>query len=229
MASSAETGLQSKLGVSLSGISQECSLFTSLAWLPALGLLLPSVASVFPHFLEVNYCSWVLHYANQNIVPTLQLVNKGAAAGTLKKSRSPALEAVPGKKKRGRKPLRPQDPVRKKTEQKDKYWFRTFRAYMRQHYSLLSPNMTPQDQFFWGKYLSLDGRPSKGRQFASYSKEYKNYLFRNATFQKHFEQWFGDKGAAALSEKYSRDSALWFVFYDYAASELVTYKSLHSL
>ena len=33
--------------------------------------------------------------------------------------------------KRGRRPLRPYDPIRKKTEEKDKYWLRAFRSYIR--------------------------------------------------------------------------------------------------
>ena len=226
MASSAEAGLETEVSASLQGVARGNLLFTLPASLSASGFFAPSLATVLPHFLEGNYCSWILPDTNQNIFPALQLVNKEAPAEVLKKPCSPLLEGVPGKKKRGRKPLRPQDPVRKKTEHKDKYWLRTFRAYMRQHYSLLRPAMPLQDRLFWEKHFSLHGRPCKGGQFASYSKEYKNSLFGNATFREHFERWFGSHGAAVLCGKYPRDSALWFVFYDYAASELAKHKSL---
>ena len=35
--------------------------------------------------------------------------------------------------KRGRKRLRPNDPIRTKTEEKDKFWLRAFRSYMRKY------------------------------------------------------------------------------------------------
>lgn len=100
---------------------------------------------------------------------------------------------------------------------------------MRGNIYLLTQNMNTEDRVFWEVYLSLAGRPSKGSQFPSYSKEYKNYLFSHVTFSEHFVHWFRCQGESVLSQKYQRDSALWFVYYDYAARDLVNYKATHNL
>lgn len=210
------------------GIPQHYSCFTSPASVPSLGFFLAQLSPVYAHFLEVNNCSWALPDLRSNGLPTAVLTERVEVEAVAKKASSARICLVPGKK-RGRKPLRPQDPIRKKTEQKDKYWFRTFRSYMRENYTLLSPAMSHEAQSFWKAYLSLAGRPSKGGQFPSYSKEYKNYLFGHVTFDEYFTQWFRCSGEVVLCQKYPRNSALWFVYYDYAASELVNYKLLHNL
>jgi len=202
--------------------------FTSPASVPSLGFFLGPLAPVYAHFLEVNNCPWVLPNIRPNDLPTEEGTKRRELEVLSKEVHSTRIGVLPGKK-RGRKPLRPQDPIRKKTEQKDKYWFRTFRSYMRESYSYLSAAMTSEVQDFWKVYLSLAGRPSKGGQFPSYSKEYKNYLFGQASFDEQFGRWFRCYGETALCLKYPRDSALWFVYYDYAASELVNYRTLHKL
>lgn len=52
------------------------------------------------------------------------------------------------KKKRGRKPLRPLDPIKKKTEEKDKYWLRAFRAYMKKFYSHIEEKLSLEQKIF---------------------------------------------------------------------------------
>lgn len=52
------------------------------------------------------------------------------------------------KRKRGRRPIRPQDPIRKKTEEKDKYWLRAFRSYTYQNLSDLITGLPKDDVDF---------------------------------------------------------------------------------
>lgn len=68
------------------------------------------------------------------------------------------------RKRRGRKPLRPFDPVKKKTEEKDKYWLRAFRSYMKTNYAVLRGEMSADDRTFWKEHLGSDGKPEKGRR-----------------------------------------------------------------
>lgn len=128
-----------------------------------------------------------------------------------------------GRKKRGRKPLRPFDPVKKKTEEKDKYWLRAFRGYMKVSYVLLKGEMSVDDRAFWKEHLGPDGKPEKGRKYLSYGKKYKDFLFSHSTFVHHFQRWFIQFGEAELAKKYPRDTGLWFVFYDFGSKELYNY------
>ena len=90
-------------------------------------------------------------------------------------------------KKRGRKPIRPLDPVKKKTEEKDKYWLRNFRKYIKENFSKISTNMSEEDLNFWTEHLGNQGVPEKGNKFSSYGKKYKNYLFSNYDFVSRFQ------------------------------------------
>ena len=76
-------------------------------------------------------------------------------------------------KKRGRKPIRPLDPVKKKTEEKDKYWLRNFRKYIKEIFAKISNNLSEEDYEFWTEHLGLQGVPEKGNKFSSYGKKYK--------------------------------------------------------
>ena len=134
-----------------------------------------------------------------------------------------ASEPVPEKKKRGRKLLRPFDPVRKKTEEKDKYWLRAFRAYMRIYYPAVREHLRSDDQEFWDLYLSSAGKPGKGNRFASYGKVYKHFIFSHDTFSLFFRQWFREFGEVELSKKCARNSDLWLVFHEYATHDLCFY------
>ncbi|CAG9323727.1 unnamed protein product [Blepharisma stoltei] len=127
------------------------------------------------------------------------------------------------RKKRGRKPIRPNDPIKKKTEEKDKYWLRVFRAYMKTRYSKLKPRLTQNEQLFWLEYLGPSGKPGKGNQFLSYGKRYKNFLFAEPIFVAAFRDWFQNHGHEDLSKKCKPGSDLWYVYYDYASKDLVNY------
>ncbi|CAG9319024.1 unnamed protein product [Blepharisma stoltei] len=126
-------------------------------------------------------------------------------------------------KKRGRKPLRPNDPIKKKTEEKDKYWLRVFRAHMKSQYSKIKPRLTKEDQLFWLEYLGSEGKPGKGNKFLSYGKRYKNFLFSHPTFVAYFRDWFTNHGQDDLSKKTQQGSDLWYVYYDYASKDLFNY------
>ena len=129
----------------------------------------------------------------------------------------------PVQKKRGRKPIRPNDPIKKKTEEKDKYWLRVFRGYMKTRYPEVSHLLTTDEQNFWLDHLSAKGVPDKGNIFSSYGKKYKNHLFSQPSFVHYFQEWFYQYGEVELSRKCSPGSDLWFVFFDYASKELINY------
>lgn len=150
----------------------------------------------------------------------------GKAEDSRQSPKTEGFDQVPEKKKRGRKPLRPLDPVRKKTEEKDKYWLRAFRAYMRMYYPTVREHMRSDDQEFWDWYLSAEGKPGKGNQFASYGKLYKQSIFSHSTFTLFFRQWFREFGDLELSKKCPRHSDLWIVFHEYATRDLCFYNEL---
>lgn len=127
------------------------------------------------------------------------------------------------KKKRGRRPLRPFDPIKKKTEEKDKYWLRGFRAYMKTQYNQIRSELNAEERAFWRYYLGPGGKPEKGNVYLSYGKKYKNFLFSQRTFARLFQDWFTRCGEDELAKKCAPNSDLWFVFYDYGAKELLHY------
>ncbi|OMJ93502.1 hypothetical protein SteCoe_3474 [Stentor coeruleus] len=131
-------------------------------------------------------------------------------------------EPVKEKKKRGRKPLRPNDPIRKKTEIKDKYWLRAFRNFVKNHFSLIKKLITGDELIFWLQYISRSGKPGKDSGFLSYGKNYKSFLFREKSFHKIFKAWFMEFGCEELSKKYEFGSDLWFIYYDYALKEIAS-------
>jgi len=129
----------------------------------------------------------------------------------------------PLQKKRGRKPIRPNDPIKKKTEEKDKYWLRMFRGYMKARYSEVVHLLSTEEQSFWLEHLSSKGVPDKGNVYSSYGKKYKNHLFSQPSFVSYFQEWFYKYGEIELGRKCNPGSDLWFVFFDYASKELVSY------
>ncbi|CAG9330155.1 unnamed protein product [Blepharisma stoltei] len=127
------------------------------------------------------------------------------------------------RRKRGRKPIRPNDPIKKKTEEKDKFWLRSFRSYISNNYHHFKTKLTAEDNSFWASYVSSKGKPDKGNKFLSYGRKYKNYLFSHPSFVKYFQEWFKNFGAQELSRKCQPGSDLWFVFYDYGSNDLYNY------
>jgi len=158
---------------------------------------------------------------------TEDYLNIPSEGGKVNCNSSPAASPR-GSKKRGRKPLRPFDPVKKKTEEKDKYWLRAFRGYMKTNYQSLKVEISPEDRAFWREHLGAEGKPEKGRRylplsFLSYGRSYKDYLFSNGSFTSLFQRWFAQEGTRELEKKYARNSDHWFVFYDFAVKELLNY------
>ncbi|CAG9331388.1 unnamed protein product [Blepharisma stoltei] len=126
-------------------------------------------------------------------------------------------------KKRGRRPLRPFDPIKKKTEEKDKYWLRSFRSYMKFNYSKIEHTLNIHDKIFLQEYLSSRGKPDKVNKYLSYGKKYKDYLFSHQIFTSLYREWFKNYGHIELSKKCKAGSDLWFVYYDYASKDLFNY------
>jgi hypothetical protein len=127
--------------------------------------------------------------------------------------------------KRGRRPLRPYDPIRKKTEEKDKYWLRAFRSHIRKVVESKELQMNKDEHEFWEFYLGPNGKPGKAHKFLSYGKKYKTYLFSYSFFVEKFRTWFDSNGESLLLKKYEPGTAEWFVFYDYAARDLYYYSA----
>lgn len=154
----------------------------------------------------------------------LSQLHKSAMSAT-QSNRPPVTKAPssPGQKKRGRKPIRPNDPIKKKTEEKDKYWLRVFRGYMKTRFPEISQLLTNEEIHFWQDHLSSKGVPDKGNIYSSYGKKYKNHLFSQPSFVFYFQEWFYQYGEIELGRKCSPGSDLWFVFFDYASKELVNY------
>ena len=133
--------------------------------------------------------------------------------------------SAPQAKKRGRKPAHPTDQIRKKTEEKDKFWLRAFRAHMKTNYLSIRKELTAEERFFWREYLSPEGLPDKGNRYSSFGRRYKRELFGNGNFVGQFQEWFVRCGEAVLLKKCDRMSPLWGVFYDYGAKDLFNYHS----
>ena len=128
-----------------------------------------------------------------------------------------------GKPKRGRKQVRPSDPIKIKTEEKDKFWLRAFRSNIRTIISCKWNELVKEEEFFWKFYFSVNGKPGKKRRFLSYCKKYKDFLFSSQFFKSKFCYWFANYGREALLKKYNPGSNEWFVYYDYCETELIKY------
>jgi len=147
------------------------------------------------------------------------------ALSTTQSNRPPVTKAPssPGQKKRGRKPKCPNDPVKKKIEEKDKFWLRMFRNYMRTKYPEISNSLNEEEKGFWQEYLSAKGVPDRNNIFSSYGKKYKDYLFGKPSYFFFFHEWFYEHGEAELGKKCTRGSDLWTVFYEHCSKELINY------
>lgn len=98
----------------------------------------------------------------------------------------------------------------------DKYWLRSFRAYMKEKYAFLRSSFIPEQQLFWDFYLSPEGEPSRSTRFHSYSRKYKDFLFGQESFRLQFSRWFTQFGESNLSRKYPSHSDMWEMFYRHA-------------
>lgn len=129
----------------------------------------------------------------------------------------------PPANKRGRKPKCPNDPIKKKIEEKDKFWLRMFRNHMRTKYQKISNSLNEEEKSFWQEYLSAKGVPDRNNIFSSYGKKYKDHLFSQPSYFFYFHEWFYEYGEAELGRKCARGSDLWVVFYEHCSKELINY------
>lgn len=97
-------------------------------------------------------------------------------------------------KKRGRRLLRPNDPLNIKSELKDKFWLRKFRSFFKKHYSEIDAVLSAEEKEFWEEFLSASGVPSRRGIYKSYSQRYKQHLFQNPSYFAYFRNWFLGRG-----------------------------------
>ena len=109
----------------------------------------------------------------------------------------------------------------KKKEELDKFWLRQFRKYMKGHYEKLKVSMSMGEKTWWKKYLSPDMKPEKNRRFKSYSRAYKEELFRDPAFLPGFRRWFEQEGEKLLGRIFGRGSPGYVTYYDHALTQFL--------
>ena len=119
----------------------------------------------------------------------------------------------------GRPTEKPTEFMKKKGEEMDKYWLRSFRAYMKENYAFLRGRLTRSQETFWDHYMSKEGEPGKTTPFHSYSRKYRDSLFTEYSFRRQFELWFSKFGEENLSKKYPYQSPMWELFYSHAIDQ----------
>mmetsp|Transcript_30186 Transcript_30186/g.29863 ORF Transcript_30186/g.29863 Transcript_30186/m.29863 type:complete len:123 (+) Transcript_30186:39-407(+) len=72
----------------------------------------------------------------------------GIIAPQIEPKPEPLSPGSENRKKRGRKPIRPNDPIKKKTEEKDKFWLRSFRSYISNNYPHFKTKLTAEENSF---------------------------------------------------------------------------------
>jgi hypothetical protein len=123
-------------------------------------------------------------------------------------------ELNPPPKVRGRKKIRPGNPL--KTEVLDKYWLRAFKNFIKmQHIEVKSISNDPE---FWSWYLT-SGKPGKNTSYLSYNSKYKKKLFENSSFSGLFAAWALIFGSLRLPKKILKAS--WEFYYQYLYQELL--------
>ena len=126
----------------------------------------------------------------------------------------PARGKHPRKKSRGRKKLRPGNPL--KTEVMDKHWLRLFRSFIKKHY--LPLKLLSSDKDFWTWFI-YSGKPGKNSMFPSYSSEYNQKLFSSSTFCSLFSAWALGNGFVLNYRKGRNES--WRFYAQYFWGELL--------
>lgn len=109
----------------------------------------------------------------------------------------------------------------KKNEELDKYWLRAFRDYIKKTMSMRKFNL--QEKEFWEEYFSEEKTPGKGKEFRSYGKSYKLWLFGHEMFATEFQDWLVTYGRAKLALKRDEDTPVFREYLDYAMEELLTF------
>lgn len=71
--------------------------------------------------------------------------------------------------------------------------------------------------------------PGKGKEYKSYGKRYKMWLFDNEIFALQFSRWFITHGSDKLAEKRAAGTPIYNEYYNYAKDDLLTfYERLHN-
>lgn len=125
------------------------------------------------------------------------------------------VEEIDLPKKRGRKKLRPLNPI--KTEIMDKFWLRGFRNFMKNNFFDLESYLS--DTVFWKFFLGKGGNPGKKRNFLSYNREYKGFLSSNKSFCEVFISWAFIYGCIKVPRKNFKGN--WELYYHYLFTDLV--------
>ena len=126
-----------------------------------------------------------------------------------------ASEEISLPKKRGRKKIRPLNPI--KTEIMDKFWLRGFREFMKVNISSLRSKLTDLD--FWNFFLGKAGNPGKKRKYLSYSKHYKEFLASNKSFCMVFIAWIMLYGPVKIPRKNFKGN--WDLYFSYLCTDLI--------
>ena len=119
-----------------------------------------------------------------------------------------------GKSSRGRKKLRPGNPL--KTEVLDKFWFRLFTNFVKSN--ILDIQAMTNNPEYWSWYLK-NGKPGKKSNFLSYNSKYKQMLFANRAFSSMFAAWGLIYGTMKTPNKILKAS--WEYYYQYLFKELI--------
>lgn len=123
-------------------------------------------------------------------------------------------KAKKASKTRGRKKLRPGNPL--KTEVMDKFWLRLFRSFVKSHLDSICSSSSDKD--FWKWFISK-GKPGKHCNFLSYNKEYRERIFANPSFCALFAAWGMNPGYCLNLRNNLKES--WTFYFDYLTCELV--------
>ena len=127
----------------------------------------------------------------------------------------------PRPKMRGRKKLRPGNPL--KTEVLDKYWLRAFKNFVKGNYFELKSISI--DKEFWDWYFTK-GKPGKNGEYLSYNSHYKQRLFGNPSFCAAFAAWGLATGGSLKPKKSLKAS--WEFYFNYFLQELIPFSSNHA-
>jgi hypothetical protein len=117
-------------------------------------------------------------------------------------------------KTRGRKKLRPGNPL--KTEVLDKFWLRAFKNFTKLH--LKSISQFSKEREFWTWYSSR-GKPGRKSNFLSYNSSFKEKLFKSKSFCSFFSAWGLVFGCFVSQKKVLKAS--WEFYFEYLLKELV--------
>ena len=111
--------------------------------------------------------------------------------------------------------------TRRKPEDMDKYWLRQFRKYMKKAYFNMKSRMEISERSYWKKYLSVEMKPDKGREFKSYNSDYRSTLFSSAFFRERFGRWFSAEAKAVLGLRFDPGTSNYESFLEYGETELL--------